>query len=252
MHLLWNVLLMMCFPVFCFADDAGGAEGAAGEGDSNSEADTSSDAGSAEGSDNDGADDGGTDESGESGESDASNNDASTPDYTNHENYLAFARKNGAFENADEYNIPTSFEGVEIPESLASQWDVSSDAKLFAGMAAKYGLTQSQAEGVFKDYVTNALEITKAAEQEGLESQKPEVILKEVYGEGNAQEALPFLERGLKALGVDPSKGLRIHHGMKAITELGRLTSEDGNFHNAGAGGGNDGPISAEEWIRQA
>ncbi|WP_066857308.1 hypothetical protein [Halodesulfovibrio spirochaetisodalis] len=208
------------------ADAEGGAAGEQGGG-------AAGDEGSGQGGSQEGA------QGGEQG--------ADTPDFSTPEKYLEFVRQNGAFEKADEYKIPTQFEGIETPAG----WDVSGDATLFAEMAAKHGLLPHQAEGIFRDYVSNVTEITKATEQADLEAQKPETVLKEVYGD-KAQEALPMLERGLKALGIDASKGLRVTHAMKAITELGRLTGEDGSFHGAGAGGGEDEEMSTEEWLKQA
>lgn len=236
MHSFWKQLMLMCLPYFSFADEAGagGADGsgggAEGEGAPASEnaADTESE---------------GAGEGGQSGEA--------APDYSTPEAYLTFARANGAFESADKYSIPTEFEGVEIPEHLSAVWDVKGDAGAFAEMAAKHGLTQIQAEGVFRDYVTKALEMSSSAEADALEAQKPEVVLKEVYGD-KAAEALPLLERGLKVLKIDLSEGLRTHHAMKAIAELGRLTGEDGAFHTSGSSNNQTEEMSTEEWLKEA
>ncbi|MEZ6852107.1 hypothetical protein [Halodesulfovibrio aestuarii] len=215
--------------------DAGGDGGSAG-----GEAGVEGEGGAASGGE--GGDGGGSSDKGGS---------EKTPDYSTPEGFLTFARENGAFESADKYQIPTTFEGVDMPEHLSNQWDIKSDASMFAQMAAKHGLTQTQAEGVFKDYVTNAIEISTKAEAESLEAQKPEVIMKQVYGD-KAAEAMPALERGLKALNIDASKGLRTHHAMKAIAELGRLVGEDGHFRNEGAGGAKDEEMSTEEWLKSA
>lgn len=254
MNKFWKLLMMMCLPSFSFAEEGGGGSGGDAGGNAGGEG-GSSDGGSGGVGDASGGEAGsggqGGDQGGDAGGSGGEAGDNGKADYSTPEGYLTFARENGAFEKADQYDIPTTFDGVEMPESLASAWDVKGDADVFANMAAKHGLTQHQAEGIFKDYVTHALEFSQKAEQEGIQSQKPEVILKEVYGEGKVQESLPYLERGMKALGIDASKGLRTHHAMKAITELGRLTGEDGNFRNAGAGAGGDEAMSAVDWLKQ-
>lgn len=239
----------------------GGESGAAGEGDQGGGAEGGSggddSAGDDSGSENGGSGDesasggGNADEQGGADDTGGAADTNVTPDLTTPEGYLKHARAHGAFDSADKYTIPTEFKDVEMPEHLAAQWDIKTDAAMFATMAAKHGLTQAQAEGVFKDYVASAIEISGKAEAEALDAQKPEAIMKEIYGD-KAAEAMPALERGLKALGIDASKGLRTHHAMKAIAELGNFVGEDGNFHNAGAGGGKEEEMSAEEWLKQA
>ncbi len=174
-----------------------------------------------------------------------------TPDYSTPEGFLTFARENGAFDSADKYQIPTTFEGVEIPEHLAEALDFEGDSKLFAEIAANRGLTQHQAAGVYEDYVKAVLKVSAESEAASIEAQKPENIMKQVYGD-KAQEAMPALERGLKALGIDASKGLRIQHGMKAIAELGKLVGEDGHFRSEGAGQNKDEEMSTEDWLKEA
>lgn len=246
-----RLLSLMAIPVCSFAQDGGGDAGGSG-GESGGEA-GSGDSGAGNGGDAGAAGGEGSDASGgdQGSKQDGEQGGSAEPDYSTPEGFLDFARQNGAFEKAEDYSIPTELEGVEIPEHIAASWDVTGDANLFAGMAAKYGLTQHQAGGIFTDYMKSALEMTKTAEQQDLEFQKPEVILKEVYGD-KAQEALPMLDRGLKALGIDASKGLRVTHAMKAIAELGRLSGEDGSFHNAGTGGGADEEMSTEDWLKAA
>lgn len=238
-------LFMAIMAMFSFAQEgAGGAESggeAGGADDSGAAGGEGGQGGATEGAQG-GEGDGGGAQGGESGGEDA-------PDLSTAEGYLDFARKNGAFEKPEEYSIPTEFEGIS--EALAQQWDVKSDASMFAGMAAKYGLIQHQAEGIFKDYVANALEVSKAAEQADIDAQKPEVILKEVYGD-KVQEAVPMFERGLKALNIDMSGGLRLTHAMKAIAEIGSLVGEDGSFHGAGTSGGKDEEMSTEDWLKEA
>lgn len=246
MRNFWKFLMMMCLPCLSFAEDGGGDGGEAGAGGEDGAA-----AGGEAGSGADEGGSGGGDPAGGEGGEGGQSGDDNKPDLSTPEAYLEHARANGAYDSADKYQIPTTFEGVEIPEHLAESLDFEGDAKLFAGIAAKRGLTQHQAEGVYEDYVKAVLEMSTKAETDALEAQKPEVIMKQVYGD-KAAEAMPALERGLKALNIDASKGLRAHHAMQAIAELGRLVGEDGNFHDAGAGGGKDEEMSTEDWLAQA
>ncbi|MCT4626977.1 hypothetical protein [Halodesulfovibrio sp.] len=255
---MWKLFMAM-MGMFAFAQEgAGGGESggdAGGAGDTGAAGDDS--AGDGDGSENGGSGDesasggGNADEQGGADDKSGAADNNAAPDLTTPEGYLEHARAHGAFDSADKYSIPTEFKDVEMPEHLAAQWDIKNDAAIFATMAAKHGLTQAQAEGVFKDYVASAIEISGKAEAEALDAQKPESIMKEIYGD-KAAEAMPALERGLKVLGIDASKGLRTHHAMKAIAELGNFVGEDGNFHNASAGGGKEEEMSAEEWLKQA
>lgn len=247
MRNFWKLLMMMCLPCLSFAEDGGSGGDAGGDAGSGGAADDSG-SGSDGGSGAEGDEGGSGGDSGGSGDKGGSEN---TPDYSTPEGFLTFARENGAFDSADKYQIPTTFEGVDVPEHLAESLDFEGDSKLFAEIAANRGLTQHQAAGVYEDYVKAVLKVSADSEAASIEAQKPENIMKQVYGD-KAQEAMPALERGLKALGIDASKGLRIQHGMKAIAELGRLVGEDGNFHNAGGGQAKDEEMSAEDWLKQA
>lgn len=248
MRNFWKLLMMMCLPCLSFAEDGGGSGGdAGGDGGSGGAADDGGAGG--DGSSGDGGDEGGSDDdAGGSGDKGGSEN---TPDYSTPEGFLTFARENGAFDSADKYQIPTTFEGIDVPEHLAESLDFEGDSKLFAEIAASRGLTQHQAAGVYEDYVKAVLKVSAESEAASIEAQKPENIMKQVYGD-KAQEAMPALERGLKALGIDASKGLRIQHGMKAIAELGKLVGEDGHFRSEGAGQNKDEEMSTEDWLKEA
>lgn len=245
----WKLLMMMCLPCFSFAEEGGGGD-AGGSGGDGSGGDPAGDGGGS----GDGGESGGDKGSEQGGADDGKGGaagDKGTPDLSTPDGYLQHARSNGAFDSADKYQIPTTFEGVDVPEHLAEAVDFEGDAKLFAEIAANRGLTQHQAAGVYEDYVKAVIKMSADSEAASLEAQKPEVIMKQVYGD-KADEAMPALERGLKALNIDASKGLRTHHAMQAIAELGRFVGEDGNFHNAGAGGAKNEEISTEEWLAQA
>lgn len=247
MRNFWKLLMMMCLPCLSFAGEGG--EGGAGEGGNGAQGGEAGEGNS--GSTGEGGAGTAGGEAGSGGGSGEGGNGENTPDYSTPEGFLTFARENGAFDSADKYQIPTTFEGVDVPEHLAESLDFEGDSKLFAEIAANRGLTQHQAAGVYEDYVKAVLKVSAESEAASIEAQKPEIIMKQVYGE-KAQEAMPALERGLKVLGIDASKGLRIQHGMKAIAELGKLVGEDGHFRSEGAGQNKDEEMSTEDWLKEA
>lgn len=130
-----------------------------------------------------------------------------------------FFNEIGRPESADKYALPD----LEIPG-----FDVKAERELFTSMAHKNGLTQKQAEGLYKDYLNSIkTNVTKQAEDFATKSQS---ALKEAFGD-NFQGGFDLAKKGARAIGIADTldqEGLSANPLiLKLCAKLGEFVGED-------------------------
>lgn len=130
-----------------------------------------------------------------------------------------FFNEIGRPESADKYALPD----LEIPG-----FDVKGEREMFTSMAHKNGLTQKQAEGLYKDYLNSVKDnLTKQTQDFQAKSQS---AVKEAFGD-NSQEGIALAKKGARAIGIADTldqEGLSANPlVLKLCAKLGELVGED-------------------------
>lgn len=133
----------------------------------------------------------------------------------------AFYASIGRPEAADKYALP---EDVQAHEGL----DLATEKKAISEIAFKHGLSQKQAEGIFKDYIDSVNQKFTQSEAKVKESFDQAVV--SAFG-NDFKESLGLAKRGAKALGIAnklDSEGLSANPTvLQLCAELGKLVGED-------------------------
>lgn len=137
------------------------------------------------------------------------------------EDWNKFFTQIGRPEGPDKYIIP---EDIQANEGI----DLASEKKVFSELAHQSGLTQKQAERLFKGYIGKLNENTKVQEVKTQESF--DKALKETFPD-NPTEGLAMAKKGAKALGIGTildDEGLSLHPVvLQLCAKLGELAGED-------------------------
>lgn len=132
-----------------------------------------------------------------------------------------FYNQLGRPESADKYTLPEDVKAFD-------GFDLDGEKKIFSELAHKNGLTQKQAEGLFKDYIANVNQFHEKS-QESLQIGIDKAA-KIAFGE-KSDEGFDLAKRGAKALGIGnklDSEGLSANPlVLQLCAKLGELVGED-------------------------
>lgn len=135
------------------------------------------------------------------------------------EDWGKFFNEIGRPESADKYQL----EDIQIQGI-----DTKAEREMFTSMAHKNGLTQKQAEGLYKDYLNSVKEnVTKQTQDFQTRSQN---ALKEAFGD-NFQGGFDLAKKGARAIGIADTldqEGLSANPlVLKLCAKLGEMVGED-------------------------
>lgn len=137
------------------------------------------------------------------------------------EEWESFFNQIGRPESPEKYQLP---EDIQAAEGI----DLVTEKQAFTALAHKNGLTQKQAEGLFKDYVSNLNESFSKSQE--ATTQNFEQALKEAFPE-DPQAGLAAAKRAAKALNLgnklDEAKLSTNPLVLQLCAKLGEFVGED-------------------------
>ncbi|HEU6436132.1 MAG TPA: hypothetical protein VE028_01615 [Nitratidesulfovibrio sp.] len=145
------------------------------------------------------------------------------------EEWEAFHKALGRPDKPEGYTLPERFEAEGVPQELAGAVSelLSRDKGEFSALMHKHGLSQRQAEGMYRDIGSI---LAKSLGESQASAPDPQKVVAELWPQ-DTEKNLDLARRGARALGVGDAldeAGLSAHPlVLKLAHALGEMTAED-------------------------